>query len=605
MTMTFRAVSLLVVGALLGGCGGGGGSSPAPPTPSTPATAPQTTPVRVALVLGGTSALSRGRRPDYISRNTKGVGVRVRPNGGAFSGTRTVPGAGNAATDVTAGSASCGASAADGSRACTIVVGAPVGYDDFEITLWDAAPVSGSFSAANALGTTSVLNSLVELNQTTPLSFTVNGVVSSVALSVSPSSLVSGTSGTTTLSVLAKDAAGNIIISPGTYNDANANPVTISVSATPACTMAAPACNSPGTTVLGQSTFTGPSVTTTTVTYNGGPLTSSVFAVSAPSLTGNNGATLSFTNTSGGLPIPGTPTITEYSSGMSAGALPIGIATGPDGNIWFTEQNGNRIGRITPSGTITEYATLPNTNSVPSGITAGPDGAMWFTENNGNRIGRITTAGVVTEFSAGISPSAGLLGITAGPDGNLWFAEFQGGIGNRIGRITPSGTVSEFATGTSGGPQTIISGPDGNLWFTENGNRIGRITTSGAVTEFSTGITASSRPFSITSGSDGNLWFTESDGNRIGRITTAGVVTEFSAGISASAFLVGITSGPDGNLWFTESAGRVGRITTAGIIAEFSSGISSGSGPYGIVNGPDGNIWFTELSASKIGKLAP
>ena len=42
--------------------------------------------------------------------------------------------------------------------------------------------------------------------------------------------------------------------------------------------------------------------------------------------------------------------------------------------------------------------------SGPRGITAGPDGNIWFAEDGGNRIGRITPAGVVTEFSAGITP---------------------------------------------------------------------------------------------------------------------------------------------------------------------------------------------------------
>jgi streptogramin lyase len=32
------------------------------------------------------------------------------------------------------------------------------------------------------------------------------------------------------------------------------------------------------------------------------------------------------------------------------------------------------------------------------GITTGPDGALWFTEQNASKIGRITTAGVITEF---------------------------------------------------------------------------------------------------------------------------------------------------------------------------------------------------------------
>jgi streptogramin lyase len=34
----------------------------------------------------------------------------------------------------------------------------------------------------------------------------------------------------------------------------------------------------------------------------------------------------------------------------SANSRPIGIAAGPDGNLWFTLPQFNRIGRITPAG---------------------------------------------------------------------------------------------------------------------------------------------------------------------------------------------------------------------------------------------------------------
>ena len=54
----------------------------------------------------------------------------------------------------------------------------------------------------------------------------------------------------------------------------------------------------------------------------------------------------------------------------------------------------------------------------------GPDGNLWFTEFDNNKIGRITTAGVITEF---LIPTAdcGAYGITPGPDGHLWFTEFK------------------------------------------------------------------------------------------------------------------------------------------------------------------------------------
>jgi hypothetical protein len=61
------------------------------------------------------------------------------------------------------------------------------------------------------------------------------------------------------------------------------------------------------------------------------------------------------------------------------------IAAGPDGNLWFTENSVNQIGRITTTGAITQYPA-PTANSVPNGITTGPDGNLWFTEGNANQI---------------------------------------------------------------------------------------------------------------------------------------------------------------------------------------------------------------------------
>src|SRR5438034_10579201 len=75
----------------------------------------------------------------------------------------------------------------------------------------------------------------------------------------------------------------------------------------------------------------------------------------------------------------------------SAHSLPIGIAAGPDGNLWFTDDGLNKIGRITTAGAITEYL-VPTACSGPTGIAAGPDGNLWFTEADGKKIGRITTA---------------------------------------------------------------------------------------------------------------------------------------------------------------------------------------------------------------------
>src|SRR5262245_45830415 len=87
------------------------------------------------------------------------------------------------------------------------------------------------------------------------------------------------------------------------------------------------------------------------------------------------------------------PPITEFPVPTTS-STPTTIVVGPDGNLWFTEQGADKIGRITPTGVVTEF-TVPPPGSFPVGIAAGPDGNLWFTLAVGNQIGRITPAGVV------------------------------------------------------------------------------------------------------------------------------------------------------------------------------------------------------------------
>jgi hypothetical protein len=98
---------------------------------------------------------------------------------------------------------------------------------------------------------------------------------------------------------------------------------------------------------------------------------------------------------------------------LAAGRGPVGITPGPDGNLWFTELDGNAIGRITPQGVVTEFSTGLSPGAGPGDITRGPDGNLWFTETAGERIGRITPQGAITEFS-GLKAASEPAGIAAG-----------------------------------------------------------------------------------------------------------------------------------------------------------------------------------------------
>lgn len=277
-------------------------------------------------------------------------------------------------------------------------------------------------------------------------------------------------------------------------------------------------------------------------------------------------------------------------------ANPQYITLGPDGNIWFTEQMGNKIGKISPSGVITEYPLPPNSN--PCGITAGPDGNVWFTEPPVGRIARMNSSGAYNEYQ--ISDISALpCEIARGPDAGLWFTEPNAG---KIGTITQTRGTLEYPVAAKAGLQGIAPGPDGNVWFAEAyANKIGKITPQGTITEYAR--SNGSLPSELTTGPDGNLWFTAGGGSQawIGRITPNGQITEYTN--STVAGPAGIVPGPDGNLWFANyNSGAISSITMGGFINQGYT-LPSGSQPSALAAGVDGNIWFTDVTVGKIGRL--
>src|SRR4051794_11817711 len=86
-----------------------------------------------------------------------------------------------------------------------------------------------------------------------------------------------------------------------------------------------------------------------------------------------------------GLLLIGSPSATADPVGMfsefpvpTAHARPEFINVGPDGNLWFTEGQVDKLAKMTPSGVITEYPTTPG--GAPSAILAGSDNDLWITE---------------------------------------------------------------------------------------------------------------------------------------------------------------------------------------------------------------------------------
>lgn len=310
---------------------------------------------------------------------------------------------------------------------------------------------------------------------------------------------------------------------------------------------------------------------------------------------------------------------------------PTDLAFDAEGNLWFTEINGNRIGKLVPSETepgtskgIAEYE-LPNPDSKPHNIIVAKNGMVWFTELGG-RIGRLDPAnGNIVELK--ISPENNEPhGLLEDEDGNIWFAEFES---SAIVRVDPNtGNMKYFPIG-GGNPHALAK--DGNkIWFTLGGkfwmgkffNKLGRLDIqTGNILEILVP-PEKSVPHAMARAGDGTIWFSQLFASKIARLV-------FNKGrpITIREYSLGKKKGPHGIaidddrklIWFTANrVDSIGRLDLAKALPGTDQGVeyfkipTPGAHPNEAAIDKDGNVWFTEMGhyfrgqfQNKIGKLIP
>jgi virginiamycin B lyase len=287
------------------------------------------------------------------------------------------------------------------------------------------------------------------------------------------------------------------------------------------------------------------------------------------------------------------------------------LVTLPDGSVWFTDANGNRIVDASAEGALTRYV-VQYQDSMPIGITIGPDNNLWIAEEKGARIEAKDRSGnTITTIPIPFKDSRPQF-ITLGPDRNLWFTDHGT---HSIGRVkidvlpvtrASIFVVDEYSLGPTADPVAITAGLDDNLWFTDAGRSlVGRLNPYAPTTDLKEfPVDKGSSPSGIAADDNGNIWFTEANGNRIGRIDTNEKlqVKELPQRGSGPGF---IAAGPDDTMWFTETNGnRIGRIDQSFNIKEYGIPTDK-SEPFGIAIGSNGTIWFTEAKGGKLGHLIP
>jgi virginiamycin B lyase len=303
-----------------------------------------------------------------------------------------------------------------------------------------------------------------------------------------------------------------------------------------------------------------------------------------------------------------------------------GITRGFDGFMYFAEDVGNKIGKMTTGGAFTEFA-IPTAGAKPFGVLGTSDGNIWFTERGASKIGVFATSTqTFTEYPLPTA-NAGPTYIALGPDGALWFSETAA---NKLGRIDRNGNISEYPVPTvvafgfarSAGLAGLVGYSDGGVWVAENNaSSIVRFDVTArtfGAPHWVSGVpyVDSAGPTEIVVCPDGQtLCFSEANVGILGQINpTTGVVTLYNIyppqqycpgpGIGCD-MPYALVRGADSNLYFTDAGlGRVGQISGVSFEARvFAIPSGLGSTPDSMSLGPDAQIYFTEYAANKVGRL--
>ena len=283
-----------------------------------------------------------------------------------------------------------------------------------------------------------------------------------------------------------------------------------------------------------------------------------------------------------------TPGATDGAVASATFNNPVNVAVAPDGTVYVSDFDNNRVRRIR-DGQVTTVVAQENFQR-PFGIAVSSNGTVYVqTDANpeGARDGTTGTIWRLNTVAGGATPIAANLGrprgLTVLSNGTIAYSNLTG---NTVHLLNPE-------TGTP----TLLAG-SGAPGFAEG---------NGAAAQFN-------RPYGLTALPNGNLLVADQNNHRIRQITPGGAVTTFAgtgtAGASngplATATLNGpqdVDRAPDGRIFIADTTGKLIRSVANGQMSTFAgdgtAGFAEGSGSAvrffgleGIAVSPDGRYVY-------------
>jgi virginiamycin B lyase len=243
--------------------------------------------------------------------------------------------------------------------------------------------------------------------------------------------------------------------------------------------------------------------------------------------------------------------------------FPNQMTVGADGAFYINSSSMGAIARVTVAGSMQVFS-IPSGDIALGGMALGPDGKVWFTEQS--HVGSITTSGVVAEYALTNLGVAGG-GVAAGHDGNVWFAGVISGGPAMVSKINPStGSITTYPVDFPRPcyPEALAAGPHVDMWFNcasslPNRGGIGRIAPNGAYRVFRSAIGPTFAPQAVALGPDKAMWY-------VGDVSGTAVLERFD--ITAFTFTSytapagtnpqwGLTFDTRGNVWGSSLGAQV------------------------------------------------
>jgi len=243
---------------------------------------------------------------------------------------------------------------------------------------------------------------------------------------------------------------------------------------------------------------------------------------------------------------------------------------------------------------IHEWMT-PTAGSRPHDPLITRDGNLWYTGQFANLLGRLDPrTGEIREFTLK-TPQSGPHGLVEDSQGRIWFTANSKGY---VGVLDPrTGDVKEYPMPDADAkdPHTPIFDAKGRLWFSvQGGNFIGRIDPASGEVKLVKSLTPKSRPYGVKIDSKGVPFVVLFGTNKVARLDPETMqIQEFTLPDGARPRRMAIT--PDDAVWYSDYArGYIGRLDPgSGAVKEWPSPGGPKSQPYGMAV-VDGVIWYSE-----------